>query len=246
MIGRCLPTVLVAVLVFAVFGIAHGQQTEVLAQADGLWAQRADLGKCRQAVALYEQVLAGDPNNYEAAWKLARACYWLGENSPEAEKIPVFEKGIEAAKKAATLKDDQPAGHFWLGVSYGKYGEAKGVLKSLALVDPSKEAMNRVIELDPKFEYGGAYRVLGRIYYKLPGLMGGSNKKALEYLQKAVEIGPDRLLNRIFLAEVYMATDRKDLARQELEYVLKADPIKGYEPETAMEKIQAKKLLETL
>jgi tetratricopeptide (TPR) repeat protein len=231
----------------AIFGLAYSQDTKLLLlQADELWAQRADIERCRQAIATYEKVLAVDTNNYEAAWKIARACYWLGIQPTEEDKVAIFEKGIESAKKAIAIKDNDPAGHFWLGVSYGKYGEAKGILKSLSLVDPTKEEMERVLELDPNFESGGAYRVLGRLYYKLPGLFGGSNKKSIENLKKSIEIDPERLLTHVFLAEVYIDTDKQDLARKELEFVANSPPKKGYEPESAMEKEQAKELLKKL
>ncbi len=247
MTGRPVFVVMCSIVVFALFLPALAQSDQsLLERADACWLQRSDPQKAGEAATLYEKALAEAPSSYDAAWKLARACYWLGENSAEDRKLTVFERGIAAAKKAIALNEGDAAGHFWLGVSYGKYGEAKGILKSLALVDPSKEEMNRVIAIDPAFESGGAYRVLGRIYFKLPGLMGGSNRKAIENLKKAVELGPDRVMNRSFLAEVYIATDEKELARKELETALKTPPMKGYEPETAKEKEQAGKLLESL
>lgn len=225
--------------------IAHSQDSKTLiAQADALFAQRADLEKCRQAIDTYDKVLSADPNNYEALWKLARACYWLGLNSPDDQKAAIFEKGVNAGKKAVEVNGKDPAGHYWLGVSYGKYGEAKGILKSLSLVDPTKEEMQKVIELDPNYEGGGAYRVLGRLYFKLPGLFGGSNKKAVENLQTSIKIAPERLISHVFLAEVYLDTDKKDLAHKELEFVMNSPGKKGYEPEAALEKRQAKELLE--
>jgi tetratricopeptide (TPR) repeat protein len=173
-------------------------------------------------MAIYEEILGKDPTNVEALWKLARACWWLGTHSPEAEREAIFEKGIEYGKRAVSLKDDCAPCHYWLGVNYGVYGEKKGVLKSLSLVDLIKDEMNKVIALDPGFMNGGAYRILGRMAHKLPWFAGGSNKESVEYLKKALEYGPNSFLTRIFLAETYLAMGEKELAKKELEWCLNA------------------------
>ncbi len=193
-----------------------------VARADALWAQRADLGKIREAIQIYEEVLSRDPGHVEALWKLTRAHWWLGARSPEDQKLAIFDKGVEYGRKATLLKDDCVECHYWLGVCYGVYGEAKGVLKSLSLVDPIKEEMNKVIKLDPKYLNGGAYRVLGRMAFKLPWFAGGSKKESAEYLQKAKEYGPNSFMTRVFLAETLLAMDENDLAKKELEWCLNA------------------------
>ena len=40
---------------------------------DSLYGDRANV-----ASAVWEQRLASNPRDFESAWKLARACYWLG------------------------------------------------------------------------------------------------------------------------------------------------------------------------
>lgn len=195
---------------------------EMMLQADRIWSERHDPSKLREAIALYEAAVAADPANVEALWKLSRACWWLGTHSPESDRTAIFEKAIEYGRKAVSLKDDCAPCHYWLGVNYGMYGETKGVLKSLGLVDKIREEMNKVIQLDPGFMHGGAYRVLGRMAHKLPWFAGGSNKESVEYLKKALEYGPNSFLTRVFLAETYLAMDQRELARKELEWCLNA------------------------
>ena len=124
------------------------------------------------------------------------------------------------------MEPEKPDGYYWLGVNYGVYGEARGVLKSLSLVGDIKEAMNKVIELDRGYEDGGPDRVLGRVYFKVPGIAGGSKKKSLEHLLKSKEFGPNDPLTRSYLADTYLALKEVDKAREELEYVLsmESDP----------------------
>jgi tetratricopeptide (TPR) repeat protein len=176
---------------------------------------------------------------------MARVEYWIGDHTGNSgEKKRIFEQGIYHAKKAVQLAEDRPEGHYWLGINYGVYGEAKGILKSLSLVKPIKEEMNKVLALNPSFDDGGADRVLGRVYHELPGFAGGSKKKALEHLLKSREMGPQVGLTRIYLADTYLSLDEIEKARQELEFVLAMEPDPKLIPETAEEKEMARKRLE--
>ncbi|ADK83448.1 conserved hypothetical protein [Desulfarculus baarsii DSM 2075] len=215
-------------------------------QGDEAWAQRMDVAKAQEAANLYEQALAADAKCYEAAWKLARAYYRVGEKGPKDAQEATFEKSVNAAKKATEINPDDPMGHYWLGVAYGKYGSAKGITKSLSLVDPIKEEMNFVISKDPKFEQGGPQRVLGRLYFKLPGLFGGDNDKAIEYLQEAVKIGPNYYLNQVYLAEALAEDGQDDKAKAMLQEVIAAQAPAGMEPEMADWKAEAQKVLDDM
>ena len=202
---------------------------------------------CVKAIEMYEKALAVDTKNVAASWKLARASYWLGVHTDGDEaKLAIYKKGIDVAKRAITIDPKSVASHFWLGVSYGKYGEVKGVTNSIALVEPIKKEMQTVIELDEKFEGGGAHRVLGRLYHKLPGVLGGDADKALEHLEKAIEIDKTRLLNHLFIAEVYIAADDKENAKKHLKLIVDAPVEADRAPENAEEKAKARELLKGL
>lgn len=228
------------------FAQAPTPSTSPLVQAgDELYAQRADLAKAKEARAQYEAALAAKEDEYGACWRLARVLYWIGDHAATNDaKKPLFQKGIEHAKRAVELDPNKPDGHFWLGVCYGVYGEAKGVLKSLALVKPIKAAMRRVLEIDPAYDHGGADRVLGRVYHELPGFAGGSERTSLTHLLKSVEYGPRVGLNLLYLADTYISLDRVEDARKTLETILALDPMPDLLPETAEEQAQARQRLE--
>ncbi|CAO0823529.1 Tetratricopeptide repeat protein [Desulfarculales bacterium] len=225
---------------------AQAASQEFLDHAAVAYGKRADLKSARQAVELYVQALAADPNSEEAAWKLSRAWYWVGSHLPEDQALEPFEKAMEAAKQAVAINQGSLPGHYWLGVAYGSYGKAKGIMKSLSLVDLIKEEMAWVINKDPAYEAGGPYRVLGRLYFKLPGLMGGSTDKAIQNLQTAIQHGPRRWLNHIYLAEAYIKAGKKELAKPLLEQVLAGQAEAGLEPELADWQAEARKLLQGL
>ncbi len=176
---------------------------------------------------------------------MSRLSYWIGDHTPgnDAKKM-IFQQGIEYAKKAIELGPDKADGHFWLGVCYGVYGEAKGMLKSLSLVKPIKAEMRRVLEIDPAYDRGGADRVLGRVFHEVPRIAGGSEKTSLEHLLKAVEYGPRVGLNLLYLADTYISLDRVEDARKTLETILALEPLPDLIPETAEEQAQAREKLE--
>lgn len=227
------------------------EDKDLIAQGDELYMQMKDMATAEAILAKYREVLQGTEDKYEVYWRLARIMYYIGAHTEsKKEKKAIFEQGIYNARKAVDLEPEKPDGYYWLGVNYGVYGETRGVLKSLSLVDDIKEAMNKVIELDRSYEDGGPDRVMGRVYFKLPGFAGGSKEKSLEHLLKSKEFGPEDALTRFYLAETYLKLDEVDKAREELEYVLsmESDPrwISGVNEikEKAQELLQNKKFRE--
>ncbi len=219
---------------------------ELIFRGDELYALREDINKAKEAKRYYEEAIKADPKNYEAHWKLAKTIYFIGQRSPEEQRVAIFQNGIEIAKKAVSLEPNKPEGHFWLGVLYGVYGEARGVMKSLFLVDDIKEEMNITLKLDSKIEGGGPYRLLGRMFYKLPGIAGGSKDKSLEYLLKAKEICPTNALTKIYLADTYLAKKMKEEARRELKEIIEMEPDPRWIPETKELKKEAKEKLDKI
>lgn len=202
--------------------ILFSQRAEdLIAQADELFNEMRDLETAQNVLQMYQQALGIAEDKYEAYWKMSRIQYYIGSHTEDKkEKMIIFSQGVYNAKKAVALEPEKPDGHYWLGVNNGKYGESKGVMKSLSLVKPIKESMFKIIEVDRSYEDGGADRVLGRVFFKVPGIAGGSKDKSIEHLEKSKELGPEDPITRVYLAETYLAKDRVEDARAELEYVL--------------------------
>ena len=199
----------------------------------------------REAIQCYEQSFDAAPRE-DTAVKLGKCYYWLGTHAEKDKQIDLFQKGIDWSKKAIQLNSKSAGGYFWLGVNNGKYGESRGILKSLFLVGPIKEAMQQVIAIDPAYEYGGAYRVLGRMYYKLPGFAGGGVDRSITNLKKSLEYAPNVSTTHIFLAESYLKQKDYQSAKNELNFVLKAAVIPGLEPEFQADKAIAARLMDEL
>ncbi len=221
------------------------ESEELIAQGDKLYTEMKDMATAQEALSKYREAAAKAENKFEAFWKLSRIFYYIGTRTKsKKEKRVIFGQGLYYAKKAVALDSEKPDGHYWLGVSYGVYGHARGVLKSLSFVKPIKEAMNKVIELDRGYEDGGPDRVLGRVYFKVPGFAGGSKKKSLEHLLKSKELAPNDALTRCYLAETLLSLKEKDKAREELEYVLSMESDPRWIAGVDAHKKDAKKMLQ--
>lgn len=217
---------------------------ELVAQADLLYAQRADLARTREGLILLRRALAADSSNYDAAWHLARLDYYLGahtDNSTERDKA--YDEGIEAGRKAIKLQDGKPEGHFWFGANLG--GKAQtSMLTGLSAVTEIRSQMERVIQLDEGFQGGSAYMALGQIDLETPRMLGGDSKHAVEILEKGLRFGENNALYHLRLAQAYLAVNRKEDARRQLEILINSTPNPDFLPEHQDAVTEAKKLLE--
>jgi tetratricopeptide (TPR) repeat protein len=213
---------------------------------DALYRDRAELASARQAADIWEARLAADPRDFESAWKLARACYWLGGHVPADERRQQYERGITAGMRAAELEPKRPEGHFWTAANMGAMAESFGLRAGIRYRGPVKKALETVLQIDPSYQQGSADRALGRWYFKVPGLFGGSKAKAVEHLKRSLTYAPQSTATHFFLAETYLDMDRVDEARREIQLVLDAPLDPGWTAEDREFKQKATELLKQM
>ena len=214
---------------------------------DKLYANREDLASATRAAAMWADSTASVPGgSFEAAWKLARASYWLGGHTVDAERRACHEQGIDAARKAVALQPGQPEGHFWLAANMGALAESAGLTTGLKYRGAIKQELQTVLRLDPGFEQGSADRALGRWYFKVPAIFGGSLRQAERHLRASLSYNQHSTASHFFLAEVLLKAGRKDEARTELSLVRDAPLDPDWAPEDREFKNKASQLLETL
>jgi tetratricopeptide (TPR) repeat protein len=198
---------------------------------DALYHDRANLASARQAVSILDARLKADPSSFESAWKLARIMYWLGSHDTESARRADLERGVDAGRKASQLEPKRPEGYFWMAADMGTLAESFGMRQGLKYRGDIKDALEKVLQIDPAFQKGSADRALGRWYFKVPGLFGGSKKKSEEHLRKSLTYDPDSIASHYFLAETLFEMDREDEAREELRKVIATPFDPDWEPE---------------
>ena len=212
---------------------AHTRTAAVIqdGDADALYAKRDDLASATRAAGIWQERLTAHPQDFEVAWKLARARYWLGGHAAESERKRILEDGIAAARLASTLQPARPEGYFWMAANMGALAESFGLRQGLKYRGAIKDALLKTLELDPAFQQGSADRALGRWYFKVPGLFGGSKQKSEEHLRKSLTYAPQSTASHFFLAETLFEMGRDADARAELQKVIDAPVDAAWGPE---------------
>ena len=214
---------------------------------DALYAQRAILAKAAQAAAIWQAALDRNPSDFEAAWKRARAGYWIGgHESSQSARDAAYEAAMAAARKAIAAHPDKAEGHFWLAANMGGYAQDHGIRGGLKYRGDIRDELEKVLALDKAFQQGSADRALGRWYFQVPGLFGGSKRKSEEHLRAALAYNPRSIVTRLFLAETLEALDRRTDAIAELRQIEGLAPDPEWIPEDTEFKAQARAMLARL
>jgi hypothetical protein len=214
--------------------------------ADALYAAREDVASARRAEQIWAGRLADNAADFEAAWKLARARYWIGGRAPAAERKPALEGGIAAGRAAVSAQPQRPEGYFWTAANMGALAESFGLRQGIRYRGEIKRLLLKVLEIDPAFQQGSADRALGRWYFKVPGLFGGSKQKSEEHLRRSLAYGPHSTISHYFLAETLIETGRRTEARDALQRVLDAPSDPEWAPEDREFKEKARRRLAEL
>lgn len=214
---------------------------------DALYRDRESLASAQKAAGIWAARLKANPKDFTSAYRLAQARYWLGTNGlPEAQRKGALESGIEAARAAIAIDAKRPEGHFWLAANMGALAESFGLRQGMKYRGAIRDALETTLRLSPAFLQGSADRALGRWYFKVPGLFGGSNKKSEEHIRKSLTYGPNSVISHLFLGDTMADMARKDEARKEYQAAIDAPPDPDWIPEDRRFKEQAKRLIQQL
>jgi len=136
-------------------------------------------------------------------------------------QIKAYESLIEQANAAAADNPGSAEILVWNGIIKSAFAGVKGGLGALGYAKEAKKALEQSLEIDDKALDGSAYASLGTLYFKVPGwpVGFGSDKKAVQFLTKALELNPDGIDPNYFYAD-YLR-EKKEFEAAE-KYLLKA------------------------
>jgi len=156
---------------------------------------------------------------------------WANANyaTPENEREAAFDELIARSATFSSQNPQRAEALIWEGIVLSTAAGVKGGLGALSLAKKSREKLDAALAIDATALNGSAYTSLGTLYHKVPGFpIGfGSDKKAKEYLHKALEINPDGIDPNYFYAEFLYDDDDYASALQHLDKALKAPPRPG-------------------
>jgi predicted Zn-dependent protease len=217
-----------------------------ITESEALFKQRQDVSKLREAIAKLTSLRTGHKRVFEVEWRIARCNYFLGKESEEKKDVEAaFTSGRDAGEVAARLDPTRAEGHFWYGANLGELARMNPFTVGVRSVDTIRTTMNRVLEIDPKYQNSSAYDALAQVELETK-MTGGSAAKAAEILEKALATETDNANLHLHLATAYLALKREPDARKQLEAILQMKPDPDYLIEYRACVAEAKKMLDRL
>lgn len=145
------------------------------------------------------------------------------------------EKAIDTLAKEADKTVQSMPGKaeplIWKGIIYATKAGIDGGIGALGDAETARDALLAAEKIDPKSLNGSVYTSLGSLYYKVPGwpLGFGDDKKAKEYLEKALLMNPTGIDPNFFYGEYLYEQGEYDDAKKALERGLAAPARPGRE-----------------
>lgn len=222
----------------------------MLEEVSQLIDKRETKGSLDRAIEILEKLKAENPDKDIIRGKLSSAYFYKGLFSAEGsrEREDAFDNGSRYGLEAITLNPRAVYGNFWYASNLGYLGLCRGALASLASIDPFKKSMEIVLKENENFYFAGPHRALGRLMHQAPGwpISIGNKNKAMDHLEKAVQLAPNFFNNRLYLAEILVDLGKKDKALEHLEWC-KSTPLNaGHEIEDGVYKEGAERLLKRI
>ncbi len=153
---------------------------------------------------------------YQALSRAAFYAIWLALNDRERRDLLGHSSdAIHLSSEAIRLKQDGVEGYYFRAIATGLFAEQNKAAGRAAMNEIRADG-ERAAAIDPNFDRAGPHRLLGALYLRAPGppVGIGSLRRAIEHLEKALELAPDYPENLIFLAEAYLKSNRSEEASE--------------------------------
>ncbi len=135
-------------------------------------------GKYSQAKLEFEKTLSHNPNDL-------KTLEYLGDIQCHIKK---WDSAIPYYQKLTALKPKQAEYFYKYGGALGMEAKESNKFKALSMIGDVKAAFEKAIILNAN--HVGARWALIEIYIQLPAIVGGSEKKAVQYANELLKISP--------------------------------------------------------
>jgi hypothetical protein len=197
--------------------VARPDRLELVARGDQSFAARGDPARLAEALEAWGQAAVEPPPDPAIDLRIARAEAFRAISDPASARAawPSCSRAAERALRRlspawATAVDagdlvgapalagaEAAEALYWLALATWSSAREKGLAALLAVKDPTLAAMERAAALDPAVDCGGPERALGAWAAALPTAAGGGVAASRRHLERARELGPGCLANRV-------------------------------------------------
>ena len=199
---------------------------------DGSKGTLASTENIDKAIEQFSAALQSAETEKDAALYLLKSYYYKAEFAiqDKDEKKKIFNEGKALGEKYIEKFPHSVEFRYWYLVNLGSWAQVYGILTAAreGVSDLMRTHSEKIIELDPEYQNGGGYFMLGAVHFKSPYipfiLSWPDNDDAIKYLQLSVDTGKAEMNQKNYLAQA-LSKDRQDeKARALLEEVLNTKP----------------------
>jgi tetratricopeptide (TPR) repeat protein len=225
--------------------VAAHAQTPVEAARALVQRYHQDFTALDHARDLLETAVAQDPQIDTLVMLSYVHFLWADTRATTDEaKLAGYERGRRIGERAVQLAPRNADAHLWYAVNTGRWGQTKGIMRSLFLLPTLQREIETIFALDPRSVR--AYSLAGNVAMEVPRVAGGDRAKAETHFKKGLEIDARFTVLRIDLARLYIGEGRYAEARQELQRVLDERAPRIVADWTAKDVPRARALLESI
>lgn len=151
--------------------------------------------------------------------------------TPALEQEDAFKKLADQAHAVSEKYKGRAEPLVWEGIILSTYAGAKGGLGALSVVKEARARLEAAEKINPAALDGSVYTSLGSLYYQVPGwpVGFGDDKKAREYLEKAVATNPTGIDANYFYGDFLLEEGDYQKALDVLNKAFNAPPRPGRE-----------------
>jgi tetratricopeptide (TPR) repeat protein len=162
--------------------------------------QLLESGKIEQARVLFESILKENPSHL-------KAIEYLGDIAGQNKS---WDKALFYYKKLKQLQSDEANYYYKYGGALGMKAKEVNKFKALGMIDEIKSSFEKAIILDPKHKESRWALVL--LYVQLPGIIGGSEAKAVAYSNELMRLSPlEGYLSKGYIEEYFGRNKKAEL-----------------------------------
>ena len=192
----------------------------------------ASVEAINQAIEYFTNEIEKPEFEKDAALYLLKSYYYKAEFAIHKKHIKkqIFNSGKVLGEKYLEKYPNSPAIRYWYLVNLGSWAQVYGILTAAreGVADLMKTHSERIIELDPEYQDGGGYFMLGAVHYKSPYipflLSWPDNDKAIKLLKISLDTGEPTLNQKVYLAKALKKDEQINKAKKLLQEVINSDP----------------------
>ena len=199
---------------------------------DGCIEDRAQPEPISEAIRYFKMALGNPETENEAALYLLKSYYFKAKFSESDKKIKkeLLKNGKALGQEFLDQFPDSVEYRYWYLVNLGSWAEVYGIIAAAmeGVADQMRSHSEKIIEIDPDYENGAGYFMLGAVHYKSPYipflLSWPNNAAAIKWLEMSYNTGEAKLAQGVYLSQALYKAGRYDEAIKLLDNIVEVSP----------------------